>query len=163
MKRIFTLFLCCAAAMTGLQAIAATYKSMVFEGNDSKLTLVNMEDGMTATIADGLMTLSCDKGEIYFNLAELRNWTFSAQEGSSDLWAGIEAPATDAVTISWSGDVITIQGLPEGSAVSLTAIDGRTVRSLRAGESCSIPTSGLSAGVYVLTYNNKSIKVALGR
>ena len=120
---------------------------------------------MTTKTSDGNLELSSDKGAITIPLSDVRNWTFSTEEGSSDQWASIGGVSEDsAVTIQLQEGCITLGNLPEGSSVSLTAINGVGVAAANSvsGE-YTIPTDTLTKGIYILTVNNRSFKVALSR
>ncbi|MCM1348432.1 MAG: T9SS type A sorting domain-containing protein [Firmicutes bacterium] len=170
MRKFFTLLgLCAAIVGVSLSATAAgkNYKSVVFEHTDSHLTKVNFEYGFTTMFENGDMVLYYTKGTNYYEirqpLAEIRNWVFSTEAGSSDLWAGIDGALSDApgVVLNWSGKNIELTNLPVNSTVMLTAVSGQTLLSEQATGTFTVSTEMLVPGVYVLTINDKSFKVAV--
>lgn len=168
MKKTFTLLLCCVAAMSGISASAAAtdYKSIVVNRTDGTLTRITIESNMTTSISDGEFVLSCAKGEIYIPMVETRNWSFSTERGDADeLWAGVEAVETDgnSIELIWIGNSLTVRGLAHDSRVTLVGMDGRVVKSVVASGEITLDLGGCQKGVYVLTVNNQSFKIALTR
>jgi len=165
MKKIPTFL--CAVALVGSAAYGATagYRSIAVKHADHHVSLIAMESDMTTTIADGNLVIICSKGEITFPMTDVRYWKFSTESGSSDQWAVISDVAPDdALIVKWTDSAIAISGMPADSHVSLHSLDGRMVvnRVVTTGE-CDISTAGLSTGVFILTVNNRSFKVALTR
>lgn len=161
MKKIY--FLLAFILMTAAHAGAAIngYRSIVFHHIDGKTTAVGIEDNMTTKVADGKVSLECAKGSIEVPCDSLKYWDYAVAEGDRDRWAGLTLIEDDAVGVVMSDYGVRLYNLPDGSIVSLTAIDGRTVLSDRASGSYEIAFSTLSHGVYVLTYNRKSIKIVV--
>ena len=165
MKRIFTMVSTVLLAASAVFAAGTGYRSIAVKHADHHLSVITIESGMTTKTSDGNLELSSDKGAITIPLSDVRNWTFSTEEGSSDKWASIGGVSEDsAVTIQLQEGCITLGNLPEGSSVSLTAINGVGVAAANSvsGE-YTIPTDTLTKGIYILTVNNRSFKVALSR
>lgn len=169
MKKTFTLLCCVAAAamfQAGQAATATNYKSVVIEHSDNGISKISIENGMTTAMTDGDLVLSYEKGgvkyEIRHSLADVRHWTFSTEAGDSNLWAGIDGVVNEnTVGIDWQGDVINLTNLPVNSQITLVGIDGRTVSSVKATGEYSVKLGELTGGVYVLTINGKSLKIAV--
>lgn len=164
MKKFFTLLGCLLVA-AGLTASAATYyKSVIFEHADSHLTRLTIESGMVTKLADSQFLLTSSKGEITYPMSDIRNWSFSTEAGVDSPWAGIDTPAIDsALDIIWTSTGITVGNLPQASSVSLTGIDGKVLLNATASDTYTVRTSELTPGVYVLTVNHKSFKIAINR
>lgn len=142
------------AAITG-------YRSIVFHHKDGTTTAIGIEDGMTTKVADGKVTLECEKGSIEIPCDKLRFWDYAQSEGSRDSWAGVSLIESDAVGVVMTDSGVRLYNLPEKSTIMLTAIDGRVMITDRASGYYEISFSSLHQGVYVLTYNNQSIKIAV--
>ncbi len=162
MKRIFLTLFSVVCTMALCHA-ATGYKSVVINKMDNTTMSIAMEGDMTTSIANGELNLSCAKGDITMMISDVRNWTFSTKSGASDLWAGIELPIGDEVTCIMESDRILIENLPQNSVVALYTIDGRTISSATVGGNYELSLVGLQHGVYVLTYNNKSLKIAVAK
>lgn len=161
MRKIFTFitFLCIAMAVS---ASINGYKSIMLNHHDGSSDIVTIGNEMTVSAANGELTLKCDKGTVSVKLEDLQNWTYSKLAGSDDLWAGIDAPEADLVEVRFGAESIELFNLPEKSTVMLTAIDGKTLVSTTVdADYFNISLSGLNGGVYILTYNNKSLKIAV--
>ena len=81
-----------------------------------------------------------------YNLAEVVNFTFQ------DITSLVENPVSDEVRITVTSEQVDIQGLPEGTAVTLADIQGRVFAAASAGFDCTVSfaTGNLPAGVYVV-------------
>lgn len=152
-----------ALGVTALLAGASIngYKSVVFHNTDGSSFAVAMEDGMTTRVAGGNVTLSCAKGDVVVPCDRLKFWNYSASDGDSGLWQGLELVGSDMVGVVLESDRISLHNLPQDSMVGLYSVDGRMIVNARVSEYYEIPTSSLTRGVYVLTYNGKSLKVAV--
>lgn len=162
MKKIFTL-LCLLAAGSAAPIYAATnYKSVVIEHADTQVSRITIESGMTTAIEDGMFVMSCSKGEISYELDDVRHWTFSSESGDSDGWAGISDVRKDsAITIDWSGNILHVGNLSDQSVVTVTSIDGRSMFRRTVSGECEIDLGEFATGVYVVNINNQSLKVAV--
>lgn len=160
------LYLAIVALMIGFSASASIdgIKSVVLNYTDGTSTAIAIENDMTTSLANGELKLSCSKGDITASTDDLKHWTYSTLPGDSQLWMGINLPTTDTIAIQVQQGCVYMSNLPAGCYVALTAIDGRTVYAQKTpGGQLTINTSSLQKGIYVLTYNNKSIKIALNR
>ena len=104
-----------------------------------------------------------DESYIELPLDEVTGWEYSDQAGDAQ-WTSISGVTVnpDAI-VRQTATGVTIFNLPENSIVTLTAINGITVKSLTASGSCQIEFEGLQNGIYLLSFNNQTIKIALNR
>ncbi|MDE6324281.1 MAG: T9SS type A sorting domain-containing protein [Paramuribaculum sp.] len=162
MKKIFTL-VCLLTAGLATGAYAATnFKSVVIEHADTHVSRITMEHGMTTAFEDGMFVMSCEKGDISYELEDVRHWTFSTESGDSDLWAGISDVANDNIlSVNWAGDVLRIGNLPSESRLTVVSVDGRSLLSRVVSGDCEIDLGEFSSGVYIVNVNNQSLKVAV--
>ena len=151
------------ASVCSLTAMGAGYKSVVINQPGGGFMAVTIEDGMSTKISDGNLVLTSSKGDIILPVSDVQNWTFSTEGGSNDLWAGVELPSGDEVSYVQQADRIVFANLPVNSEVSLVSMDGRVVNRSKVSGSYELPLTGLQKGVYVLTFNDKSVKIAVAR
>lgn len=162
MKKFYSLILALIGLNIAMPSVAETYRSVVFSRTDGTTLALTVESGMSTIVADGSITMSCDAGVISLPTDEITKWTFSTEPGMDFSTAGIETPATDAVDVIIGTDAITINGLADGAKVMLTGIDGRIAAATAAAAGhANLSTANLHGGIYILTFNNKSIKIAL--
>ncbi len=161
MKKFYSLILALIGLCMFVPAKAENYRSVVFSRTDGTTLALTVESGMSTIVADGSITMSCEIGILSLPTSEITKWTFSTQPGMDFGLAGIDAPQADAVEVIVSDGAIALNGLADGSKVMLTAVDGRVVASMTASGHATLSTSGLHGGVYILTYNDKSLKIAL--
>lgn len=137
------------------------YKSVVFHRTDGTSLAVAIENEMTTCVSDGNVTLSCAKGDVVVPCDQLKYWNYSKSEGDGNLWQGLDLVGSDMVGVVLESDRISLHNLPMDSRIGLYSVDGRVVVNAVVSGYYEIPTSGLVTGVYVLTYNGKSLKVAV--
>ena len=135
---------------------AASYKSIIVNQSDGSEMKVTIEDDMKTAVAEGNLVITCTKGDI-------KNWTFSTSAGSDDVWTGIESPTASGTNCILNSDRIILSNLPEGSTVTLCSIDGRIVKRSRAEGDYELSISELPKGIYVLTYNKNTLKIAVAK
>ena len=160
MKKILLLMLVMVSAFA-VHAEITGYRSIVFNRTNGTAVAIAMEDDMTVNIADGEVVLACAKGSFSVAISDLKYWTYSMKEGDNSQWSGVENIIGDAVNVVLSDDYVSLQNLPANSTVGLVAMDGRVIVSDKASGSYEINLSGLTRGVYVLTYNGNSLKFAV--
>lgn len=164
MKKILPIIMFAIIAMCAPQVKGATaYRSVVIEKTDGTLMRVAMENDMTAKVSEGEVIFSSGKGDIKFPISDLRHWSYSTEAGLDNLWTDIDEIDADSVGVERGYMMVSFKNLPAGSLVSLMALDGRTVGQWKAEGYFEVSLTDLTPGVYVLTYNDKSIKVAVAK
>lgn len=162
MKKFLLAMVLGVSAITSAWA-ATLYKSVVVNKTDDTFLQITMEQDMTTRFEDGELVLTCSLGDVKIPVEEVRNLTFSTENGQNDLWLGIDIADADAVNVDIVNNRAIFSNLPEGSHISLTAIDGRVVKSATAAGDYEFAFGQLTQGVYILTYNNHSLKIAITR
>lgn len=143
---------------------AKGYQSVVVNKTDATVLAIQGEQGMKSTVADNtLRFLLPNESYIELPLDEVTGWEYSDQAGDAQ-WTSISGITVnpDAI-VRQTATGVTLFNLPENSVVTLTAINGMTVKKLTAGGSCEIAFDGLQNGIYLLSFNNQTIKIALNR
>lgn len=150
-----------AVAFTMPVSGALTARSMVLRHTDTHTTVISLESGMTTSLSDGRLILSCPLGTVSYPVSELAYWTYSDADGSADAWSGVaDATSASGIMVVWSADGLCISGLSEGSRVRLADMSGVVLREFTASDGCVLGTDEIQPGVYVLTVNDKSFKIA---
>lgn len=156
------------AAFSCMNLNAADYNSIVLRFSDGTTQNVQIENSMTAKLADAGITFSCDKGIIDYTIDNVRSWSFSTENGDNSLWArtnGINFTNADKPAVTIDASRAIISNLPNGSIVRITNINGRIISTHTSESSiCEIDLSNLSQGVYIITYPiNNAIKISVAR
>ena len=80
---------------------------------------------------------------------------FEEEESST----AVDEIATENAAITANGNTITIEGIADGTSVTIFSINGQAVATTTAtGGSCTIHTDEFAAGIYIINYNNTTIK-----
>ncbi|MDE5799552.1 MAG: T9SS type A sorting domain-containing protein [Paramuribaculum sp.] len=162
MKKVFLAMM--ALAAVALPTKAATYQSVMFKMSDpSERLCIHIEDDMTLKIADSKIKMESSYGSIELPVNEVSSWTFSAEGGSSDEWAGIKEVTESTVDMTMSADKVVLTNLPAGARVALYNVSGvQVVSTVATDGTAEISLSNYQSGIYVLTFANKSLKIAVG-
>ncbi len=165
MKKVFASLLTMALGLSCMSAYASGYKSVVITKDDNSTLAITMEDDMTSMVQDGEFVLQCSKGLLAMPVSEVRKLTFSAEPGENieDQLAGVDTPVADAVVLVQNLDNVTMENLPADTQVMLVNIAGQVLHSAVVTGHHSVSLRGLSSGVYVLTYGNESLKIAVAK
>jgi hypothetical protein len=147
---------------------ASSYNGIVIRFSDGVTQNIHIENNMTVTPVDAGITFPCDKGTITYTISDIRGWTFSADDGNDNLWQrsnGISNIATDKPTIAIEASRVILGNLPIGAHVHIISLDGRIISThIANGTTCEISLSGLSRGVYLLSYSsNNAIKISVAQ
>lgn len=139
------------------------WQTVVVIKNDGSTVAVQGEKDFFAKMADGELRFESSKGYIAIPLDEVKRWVYSTEPGDAE-WASISAPSVASdVIVKRLGNVIMLENLPAGSHVGLVALNGVTLLSAVASESYKIDLSDMESGLYLLTFNNQTIKIAVSR
>lgn len=163
MKKIYLLLL---SLCVGISAGATIngYMSLMLNYKDGRQTIVSLEDNMLVKVDDGNVTMTSAKGSVVASTAALNNWKYNktAVEDKDNGWTGIDDVNANAMKITMGSDYIVISNAPAGALINVVSIDGKSILSDRASDGYyEIATSGLRGGIYVLTINKESYKIAV--
>ena len=163
MKRILLSALALIAMMAPMGASAKGYPSVVGAKTDSSPRAIQGKKGMMAMVEDDHLKFITDDSYIAVPLDEVKGWAYSTAPGDAE-WTGIDGASVmpDAV-VTYTGNSVELSNIGENVNVTLTALNGMTVFSLKASGACSVPLDGLQSGVYVLSFDGQTIKIAVSR
>lgn len=160
MRKLLLSAIVMVAASTAVASVNG-YKSIVLHHVDGEQLAITMENGMTTKVANGNLMLECPKGTITKPLDNLKFWNYTLQPGVDFETAGVGKIGGDVVGLVVENDRIAFQNLPANSVVGLISVDGRVILSDKAEGYYEVSLTDLSHGVYILTYNGKSLKIAV--
>ncbi len=145
-------------------ANAFGYQSVVVNMADGTSLAIQGSQGMTASIADGeLRFMNTDETFISLQLNEVKGWEFSSIPGDAE-WSALDCISGDAQTaLIRTSDALILENLPAGSHVRFVSLSGIAISAATVSGTYSISLAGISSGVYMLTYNNKTVKIAVSR
>ncbi len=147
-----------AMLLCSLGVSAESFRSMVVNTKSGEGFTVNLSSQLSTTFVDGNLVLTDTYVDVTVPMSEVTGWYYS-----NTVVDVAEAPVAEDVNITHSGATIDIAGLKDNSRVSLIAIDGRKVMEATPSQSYTVDLSGLTPGVYVLTVNDQSYKIAVNR
>ena len=127
--------------------------------------VIDLSDGSTAHFALAEKPVITYSGEnikavsatatIEVARSQVRSIRFEEEESNT----AVGEIATENAAITANGNTITIEGIADGTRVTIFSIGGQAVATATAtGGSCTICTDEFSAGIYIINYNNTTIK-----
>ena len=144
-----------ASAATAVSA--AGYNSIVLSKTDGSRMTVNISDKLETTVSGDNLVFADNSGDIVsVPIVQLSGWSFSAESTTSAI-----SRITDTKGYSVAGNIVTIDGLDAGTEVCVQTVGGVTVMRKVADGTCSLDLSMMVNGVYLITYNKQTIKIAV--
>lgn len=145
-----------ALVLASASAFAAGYRTIVVTPYEGEPVNVKISETLSTTF-DGAGNIHFTDGESNTTLA----LTNLCEVGfSTEATTGIGAPSmADDVTIE-AGRIV-LGNLAPGSHIVVAAIDGRIMLSATAEGSYTVDLNALGTGVYVISYNKRSLKIAV--
>lgn len=136
---------------------AAGYKSIVLTKTDGSEVKIALSDKLETTVSgDNLVFADNGENVVSVPVTQLASWDFSTQ---------VTTAAINTLSgengCRVAGNVVTITGLSKGTVVGVVAMNGTTVMQVSADGECTLDLSELAKGVYVVTYNNQTVKIAV--
>lgn len=131
----------------------------VYKSDKTALT-----EGTDYTVADGKITFLTAQEAVYVTMSSalykftgtsIYKTTVTKVEGST----GINAVTAQGVKVSTAGNEISISGLSQGDAVTVTNLGGAVVANFHANSANAHVQA--AKGLYIVSINGKAIKVAL--
>lgn len=131
---------------------AREYKALVVEMRDGSTASFLLAEKPKITFAGELMNIVSSASGMEFARADVRKYSFVDAPTSVD-----EAIVSPEAVID--GNTVVVCGVPDGTAVGVYTVGGAAVmQSTAVGGSCTLSLENLSAGLYIVNYNNTSIK-----
>ena len=131
--------------------------------NDGSVVTYLLSRRPRVTFSDGNIIITTNSIEATYPTSDIAKLTYRYQEDSEeeDEESGIDNILVDETSFNIKGGVIMLSGFTEGSTARVYTIGGLMVQSVQMESgSCSIPLSSLPSGVYVISVNGKSFKIA---
>lgn len=152
--RLWAIVLTVVLSSLSVSSYAKGYKSVVVSMTDGTTTTVALEADMTMRLTETSVEF-VSSGQTTVTLDKLTVASLSFSEMS-----GIADAVSDAGGFSFSGDVLRITGLANGSAVAVFDVAGRCVsREVAADGNYELRLGSLPAGVYIVNVNGVSYKI----
>ena len=133
-----------------------TFKGMLISKTDGSTVALDMASDMETTVVDNNLVFS--KGgtdAVTVPVAQGKTWKFSKTSVT-----GLSEVAV-AEQMQLVGKTVIIDGLKAATPVQVISASGQTVLSTVATGRCELSLEGLAAGVYVISYNNQTLKIAV--
>lgn len=133
-----------------------TFKGMLISKTDGSTVALDMASDMETTVVDNNLVFSkVGTDAVTVPVAQVKTWKFSTTSVT-----GLSEVAV-AEQMQLVGKTVIIDGLKAATPVQVISASGQTVLSTVATGRCELSLEGLAAGVYVISYNNQTLKIAV--
>ena len=137
--------------------LAQEYNNVVVTLTDGTSRTISLSEKPIVTIANGKLVIKTDMSTTEFDRANVARFNFV-----SDL-VGIDEISSDDNEVIKDGDNLYFSNLPENSLIKIYTADGSLVKSMTASGAYKIFLAEFSAGVYIVSVNGVSTKIAITR
>lgn len=151
MKKFLLVF---ALSLLLMPGVAAAYDRLSIHLTDGSKVDVNLCDEMSITFTPTELVATTDGVDVKVSRSEISHFSHSTTSGISD----IEYSGTD---FGREGNSIVFSALPENSEISVYNLAGIEVLKTTVGGDYTLSLDGYAQGVYVVTVNNISYKIAV--
>ena len=163
MKKFYVFVCTVLISLCGIPVQGADYKSILIDLIDGSEVSLSLNREMTVQVTDGNLAITNLEVHFAMPVEDIRKWTFSTKPGTDDgCYTGISDVKTNTVLIAYNDDKVVFDNLPAGSAINLVSIHGRVLKTAKTSGHYEMSLTGLR-GIYLLTYNNNSLKIAIGQ
>lgn len=162
MKRIFFIIALGLLLALPTSISAKSYKSVVVTRHDGTILSIKHERGLQMNIDGENVKFFIDNDFISVPVSEVKGLSLSEKEGEITI-AAVGGIAEDEISVTKIGGEILFSNLPAGTKVSVVSMSGQTMHSAVAEGNHSVDVSSYAPGVYVVTYNKKSIKLSIAK
>ena len=147
-KIIFFLLLLVTVKLSAIE-----YTSLIVDMRDGSSAMVQLIEKPTITFDGEMMKIVSSKTTLEFSRSDVKKYRFSRHEVSSVEELSLSPQATI------EDNTIVVSGIADGTAVNVYTTSGTVVCSAVAdGGSCILSLDSLPSALYIVTYNNTTIK-----
>ena len=136
---------------------AQEYSKVVVTLTDGTSRTISLSEKPIVTIANGKLVIKTDMSTTEFDRANVARFNFDAEVD------GVDEILLDDDGVTKDGDNLYLSNLPENSLIKIYTADGSLVKSMTASSAYTISLAELSAGVYIVSVNGVSTKIAVTR
>lgn len=137
--------------------LAQEYNNVVVTLTDGTSRTISLSEKPIVTIANGKLVIKTDMSTTEFDRANVARFNFV-----SDL-VGIDEISSDDNEVIKDGDNLYFSNLPEDSLIKIYTADGSLVKNMTVSGAYKISLADFSAGVYIVSVNGVSTKIAVTR
>ena len=147
-KIIFFLLLLVTVKLSAIE-----YTTLIVDMRDGSSAMVQLIEKPTITFDGEMMKIVSSKTTLEFSRSDVKKYRFSRHEVSSVEELSLSPQATI------EDNTIVVSGIADGTAVTVYTTNGTVVCSAVAdGGSCILSLDSLPSALYIVTYNNTTIK-----
>jgi hypothetical protein len=137
--------------------LAQEYNNVVVTLTDGTSRTISLSEKPIVTIANGKLVIKTDMSTTEFDRANVARFNFVSE------LVGIDEISSDDNEVIKDGDNLYFSNLPENSLIKIYTADGSLVKSMTASSAYIISLAEFSAGVYIVSVNGVSTKIAITR
>ena len=137
--------------------LAQEYNNVVVTLTDGTSRTISLSEKPIVTIANGKLVIKTEMSTTELDRANVARFNFV-----SDV-VGVDRISSDDNGVIKEGDNLYFSKLPENSLIKIYTADGSLVKNMTASGAYKISLADFSAGVYIVSVNGVSTKIAVTR
>ena len=137
--------------------LAQEYNNVVVTLTDGTSRTISLSEKPIVTIANGKLVIKTEMSTTELDRANVARFNFV-----SDV-VGVDRISSDDNGVIKVGDNLYFSKLPENSLIKIYTADGSLVKNMTASGAYKISLADFSAGVYIVSVNGVSTKIAVTR
>ena len=137
--------------------LAQEYNNVVVTLTDGTSRTISLSEKPIVTIANGKLVIKTEMSTTELDRANVARFNFV-----SDV-VGVDRISSDDNGVIKEGDNLYFSKLPENSLIKIYTADGSLVKNMTASGAYKISLADFSAGVYIVSVNGVSTKIAITR
>ena len=132
--------------------------SLIVHTKDGSQVAFLLSERPKVSFSDGYLLISSSEADATYPLSDVLMFTFEEIESEA---TGLSLLPADENSFALEGGAIVVTGLKEGSTAKVYTIGGITIHSEKVdGGTWTYSLSSLSSGVYIISINGKTFKIA---
>ena len=136
---------------------AQEYSKVVVTLTDGTIRTISLSEKPIVTIANGKLVIKTEMTTTEFDRANVSRFNFISDVD------GIEEIESDVQDVYNDGENLYFSNLTENSLIEIYATDGTLLKRKTASGTYKITLAELSAGIYIVSVNGVSTKIAVTR
>ena len=150
LKHFFTVSL----LLVAVKLSAIEHTTLVVDMRDGSHATVQLLEKPTITFEGDMMTIVSSKSTMEFKRTDVKRYRFFRHSTNS-----VEDQPVVLPQATIAENSVSISGIADGTTVTVYTISGTAVCSgIATGEECTVSLDLLPSGLYIVTYNDTTIK-----
>lgn len=152
------MFIALGLLVAGITAQATEYAGILVTMIDGTSTTIRIDEKPIVTISNNKLIIKTTEATAEFDRAKVARFNFLDEESGID---GVQA--NESAFVKQEGDLFIFNNLPADSEIKIYNLEGVLMKNETATGDYALSTADLISGVYIVSVNGVSTKIAVTR